>query len=90
MVTLVTKGTDPDLSIEIDARERIENGRASFTAEWSVRKRGNIWMRSNRRNTGGEWDHTLAGFDFGARPDVPGHSNSIDSFRICVRHLRHF
>lgn len=89
MVPLITKRADPDLGSEVDAREGVEDGRASLTSQRRVRERGDIRVRTHRRDTGGEWDHALAGLHLRSRPYIPRHSHSIDSFRICVRHLRH-
>lgn len=89
MVALIAKGTDPDLGSEVDARERVEHGRAGFASERGIREPWDIRVRTDQGDGGSKWDHAFASFDLGARPYVPCHSDSIDSFRICVRHFRH-
>lgn len=89
MVALITKGTDPDLGSEVDARERVEHGRAGFASERGIREPWDIRVRTDQADGSSKWDHALASFNLGTRPHVPCHSDSIDSFRICVRHFRH-
>jgi len=89
MVTLITKWTDPDLSGEINAGVRVENGGAGFATEGCVRKTRDIGMRTDEGDCGGEWDNAFGGFYFATWPDVPCHTDSVDSLGICVRHLRH-
>lgn len=89
MVTLITKWTDPDLSGEINAGVRVENGGAGFATEGCIRKTGDIGMRTDEGDCGGEWDNAFGGFYFATWPDVPCHTDSVDSLGICVRHLRH-
>lgn len=71
MVALVTERTDPDLGCEVHAREAVKDCGAGFAAKRRVWERGDVWVWTDRGNGGGEWDHALAGFDFGAWPYVP-------------------
>jgi hypothetical protein len=89
MVTLETERTDPDLSGEVDATERVESGGACFATERSVRETRDVGRRTDQRNCGGEWDDAFAGFYFGAWPNVPCHANSVDTFGICAGDFRH-
>lgn len=87
MTSLVTKRADPNLCGEVDTRKRVENGGARLATERRVRESGDLRVRTDRGDRGGEWNNALAGLDLGARPNIPGHTNSIDSFGICVRHF---
>lgn len=89
MVPLITEGTDPDLGGEVDAGERVEGGGAGFAPERSVRELGNVRMRADQGDGGGERDDALAGFNFASWPNVPCHANSVDAFGICAGNLRH-
>lgn len=89
MVSLVTERADPDLRGEVHARVRVEQSRACLASQRRVWERGDIRMRSDRRNRRREWDHALARFNLRTWPNVPRHPDSVESLRICVRHLRH-
>lgn len=88
VVALEAKRTDPDLGSEVDAAEGVEKGDAGLTTKRSVREGGDVRMRSDRGNISGDWDDALASLHLGLRPDVPGHTNSVDALLICA-HLRH-
>lgn len=88
-VALETDWADPDLDGEINTSERIESGGASAATERSIRNGLDITVVTDRRDTSSDRDHTLAGFNLGTWPDVPRHTDSVDSFRIHTRHLRH-
>ena len=89
MVPLEAKGADPDLTDEVDSGVGVEYDGAALASERRVRESGDIRVRPDRGDAGREWDHALAGFDLGARPCIPGHTNSVDALGICVRHFRH-
>lgn len=89
VTALVAEGADPDLGGEINTGEGVESSGAGLATQRRVRERGDIRMRTDRGNGSGEWDHALGGFDFGTRPNVPRHTDSVDSFRICAGHFRH-
>ena len=88
VVALEAKWADPDLGGEVYAAEGVEKGDAGLATKRRVGERGDVRMRSDRRNRSGDWDHALAGLHLGPGPDVPGHPNSIDALLICA-HLRH-
>lgn len=88
VVALEAKWTDPDEGGEINTAEGVKHGGAGLASERCVRIGRDEWVMPDRRDRGGDWDHTLACFNFCARPGVPGHTNSVDSFRIGIRHLR--
>lgn len=79
----------PALGGEIDLTEGVESSLAGLASERSIRERRDVGVTPDRRDGGGEWDHALASLNFSARPNIPGHTNSIDPFRIRVDHLRH-
>lgn len=89
MVALVAEGADPDLGVEVDAREGVEDGGAGLAPQRRVGERGDVRVAPDRSDAGGEWDHALAGLDLGAWPDIPRHAHSVDPFGVCVGHLRH-
>lgn len=88
VVALKAEWADPDEGGEVDAAKGVKHGGAGLASEWCVRIGGDERVRSDRRDRGGDWDHTLAGFNFCAWPGVPGHTNSVDSLWIRIRHLR--
>ena len=88
-VPLEAERADPDLGGEIDAGEGVEDGDAGAALEGSVGEGRDVGVAADRGDGGGEGDDALAGFDLGARPDVPGHANSVHAFGIHVRHLCH-
>lgn len=89
VIALVAKGADPDLRAEVHSRERVEDGRAGLASKRRVRERWDVRVGTDRRNGGRKWDHALARLHLGARPDVPRHPHSVETLRICARHLRH-
>lgn len=89
VVALVAERADPDLGGEIHARKGVERGGAGLAAQRRVGKRGDVGVRPDRRDGGGEWDHALRCLHLSAWPDIPRHPDSVDSFGICVCHLRH-
>ncbi|KAL4283146.1 hypothetical protein GQ457_16G027870 [Hibiscus cannabinus] len=89
MVTLVTERADPDLGSEVDAREGVQRSRTRLAPKWRVRERGYVRVRTDRSDGSRQRNHTLAGFDFGPRPNVPRHPNGVHPFRIHVGHFRH-
>lgn len=91
VVSLETKGADPDERREVDTAEGVEDGGAGLASERCIWVGRDVRVRADRRDRGSERDDALACFDFGAWPGVPGHTNTVDSFRIGVCHLRrHF
>lgn len=89
MTSLIAKRADPNLGGKVNTGKRVKNGGARLTSERRVRESGDLRVRTDRSDRSGEWNNALAGFNFGTRPNIPGHTNSIDSFWICVRHFRH-
>lgn len=88
VVALEAEWADPDEGGEVDAAEGIKYGGAGLASEWLVGIGGDERVSADRRDRGGDWNHTLAGFNFCAWPGVPGHTNSVDSLWIGIRHLR--
>ncbi|KAK8678708.1 hypothetical protein V6N13_144200 [Hibiscus sabdariffa] len=60
----------PDLGSEINLRIGVEDDRTCPTPERSIREGRNVWVWVDRSNRSGQRYHTLAGFEFGARPNV--------------------
>lgn len=89
VIALVAERTDPDLGGEIHATERVEDAGTCLASKRRVRECGDVGVSTDRRDRGGYWDHALASFNLCTRPDVPGHTDSIDSLWICRCHLRH-
>jgi hypothetical protein len=87
VVSLEANRTDPDLGEEINTSKRIKSSGTNATTKRSIFNRWDIPVVTDRRDTSSDRDHTLACFNFGARPNVPRHTNSIDSFWIHTRHL---
>lgn len=88
IIPLETKRADPNFGVEIDAAKRVEHGGAGLTLERRILESEDVGMRSDRRDRGGEWDHALAQFDFGAWPGVPRHPYSVYTLWIHLSHLR--
>lgn len=88
VVALEAKWADPDEGGEVDTTEGIKHGGAGLASEWSIGIGGDEGVSADRRDRGCDWNHTLASFNFCAWPGVPGHTNSVDSLWIGIRHLR--
>lgn len=82
LTAVVADWADPSLCGEIDTCEGVESGGAIDAEERSVRQGDDVAVVTDRRDGSSERDHAFAGFDFGSWPDVPSHTNSIDSFWI--------
>ncbi|KAK8556014.1 hypothetical protein V6N13_070085 [Hibiscus sabdariffa] len=60
----------PNLGNEINLRIGVEDDRTCPAPERSIRKGRNVRVWADQSNRSGQRYHTLAGFEFGARPNV--------------------
>jgi hypothetical protein len=87
VVALVTEGTDPELSLEVDTAKRIKERTAWFATQGTIRQDGKRRRRMQRCNDRCQRHDALCSLSLRARPHIPGHAHSVQRFEVGeVRH----